>query len=242
MAFREGKAKIANSFQTDQRSAAWRKIHPMEEIGSAASVPLLRNGRSVGVFLFMLNEANALTDEVVGLLERMVANVSFALDVFERDQQRARAERANRRLTDMFAALSATNTAILRASDRKEMFQLVCDAVAGAGQSLGAAAIFLKKRGDHLLQLAAAAGQAIDAIQEAGDFGRSGTSTRARPCRSRIPRADAQDRLRSRDRRAHEALCRRQPSPIWSGRSAAGAAGRVDRHHLFLLCPHVGER
>ena len=165
-AFREGKAKIANSFQTDQRSAAWRKIHPMEEIGSAASVPLLRNGRSVGVFLFMLNEANAITDEVVGLLERMVANVSFALDVFERDHQRARAERANRRLTDMFAALSATNTAILRASGRKEMFQLVCDAVAGAGQSLGAAAIFLKKRGDHLLRLAAAAGQAIDAIQE----------------------------------------------------------------------------
>ena len=165
-AFREGKAKIANSFQTDERSAAWRKIHPMEEIGSAASVPLLRNGRSVGVFLFMLKEANALSDEVVGLLERMVANVSFALDVFERDQQRARAERANRRLTDMFAALSATNTAILRASGRKEMFQLVCDAVAGAGQSLGAAAIFLKKRGDHLLRLAAAAGQAIDAIQE----------------------------------------------------------------------------
>ena len=63
-AFREGKAKIANSFQTDERSAAWRKIHPMEEIGSAASVPLLRNGRSVGVFLFMLKEANAITDEV----------------------------------------------------------------------------------------------------------------------------------------------------------------------------------
>jgi diguanylate cyclase (GGDEF)-like protein len=165
-AFRDGKAKIANSFQTDERSAAWRKVHPLQEIGSAASVPLLRNGRSVGVFLFMLNEANAITNEVIGLLERMAANVSFALDVFERDQQRAKAERANRRLTDMFAALSATNTAILRASDRKEMFQLVCDAVAGAGQSLGAAAIFIKKRGDHLLRLVAAAGQGIDRLQK----------------------------------------------------------------------------
>src|SRR5262249_27628226 len=94
------------------------------------------------------------------------ANVSFALDIFERDLQRAKAERANRRLTDMFAALSATNTAILHAADRKEMFQLVCDAVAGAGQSLGAAAIFLKKRGEHWLTLAAAAGRAIEAIHK----------------------------------------------------------------------------
>jgi diguanylate cyclase (GGDEF)-like protein len=165
-AFHEGKAKIANNFQNDERSVAWRKVHPIDAIGSAAAIPLLRNGRSVGVFLFMLNEANALTDEVIGLLDRMVANVSFALDIFDRDQQRAKAERTNRRLTDMFAALSATNTAILHASDRKEMFQLVCDAVAGAGHSLGAAAIFLKKRGQHLLQLTAAAGKGLDAIAQ----------------------------------------------------------------------------
>jgi diguanylate cyclase (GGDEF)-like protein len=189
-AFREGKAKIANSFQTDARSAAWRNVHPLGEIGSAASVPLLHNGRSAGVFLFMLNEANAITDEVVGLLERMVANVSFALDIFERDRQRAKAEQANRRLTDMFAALSATNTAILRASDRKEMFQLVCDAVAGAGQSLGAAAIFMKKRSDHLFRLVAAAGQGIDNLQKMeisvdpkhpGGRGLAGPAFRERP-------------------------------------------------------------
>lgn len=165
-AFREGKAKIANDFQSDQRSAPWREAHLAREIGSAASVPLLRNGKSVGVFLFMLDEANALTDEVVGLLERMVANVSFALEVFERDRQRTKTERANRRLTDMFAALSATNTAILRAADRNGMFQLVCDAIAGAGQSLGAAAIFLEKRGQHLLQLTAAAGHGLEAIRK----------------------------------------------------------------------------
>jgi diguanylate cyclase (GGDEF)-like protein len=165
LAFRDGKSKIANQFQSDERSASWRRAHGIMDIGSVAAIPLLRNGASVGVFLFMLNEANALTDEVVSLLERLVANVSFALDIFERDEQRAKAERANRRLTDMFAALSASNTAILRASDRMEMFQLVCNAVAGAGKSLGAAAIFIKKRSSDMLQLAASAGQSLDAIR-----------------------------------------------------------------------------
>src|SRR5262245_21628247 len=83
-AFHEGKAKIANNYQTDERSASWREAHStLGEIGSVAAVPLRRNGCSIGVFVFMLYEANALTGEVVSLLERMVANVSFALDVFE---------------------------------------------------------------------------------------------------------------------------------------------------------------
>ena len=46
------------------------------------------------------------------------------------------------------------------------MFQLVCDAVAGAGNSLGSAAIFLKVAGSDLLKLTAAAGQGVEGIEK----------------------------------------------------------------------------
>jgi diguanylate cyclase (GGDEF)-like protein len=165
-AYREGVSQISNDFQHDPRLAPFRVAHHLADVGSGAAVPLVRSGESVGVFLFLLSEASAITPEVIALLERMVANVSFALDIFERDSRRAKAERANRRLTDMFAALSATNTAILRASDRKEMFQLVCDAVVGVGNSLGSAAIFVKPRHHDILKLTAAAGQGIENIKK----------------------------------------------------------------------------
>jgi diguanylate cyclase (GGDEF)-like protein len=165
-AYRTGLPQVANDFRHEARLALWRSYPSMQDVGSAAALPLKRGGEIVGVFLVLMYETNAISAEVVALLERMVANVSFALDIFDRDQQRAKAERANRRLTDMFAALSATNTAILRASDRQEMFQLVCDAVAGAGKSLGSAAIFLKVTGSDLLELTAAAGHGLDGIEK----------------------------------------------------------------------------
>ncbi len=242
-AYREGTSQVANDFQQDARLAPWRAAHSLEAIGSAAAVPLRRNGKTVGIFLFLLREANALTDEVVNLLERMVANVSFALDIFERDQQRAKAERANRRLTDMFAALSATNTAILRASDRNEMFQLVCDAVVRVGNSLGAAAIFLKQRDSSLLQVTAAAGQGVEKIRTMELSIDPRSSARSGSRRAGVPRAKAHDRIRPGVGQPHQdTQFRSKPDSLWRRRGAAGSARRVDRHHLLLFCQDIGRQ
>jgi GAF domain-containing protein len=137
-----------------------------EDIGAAAAVPILRDGKSVGVFLFLLQEAFSLTDDVVGLIEKMVENVAFALTNFEREKERKSAERAVRRSSDMFAALSATNSAILQASNVDEMLRLACESVAKGGRSLGAAAIFLKQSGSDLLQPAASSGTLVTIIEQ----------------------------------------------------------------------------
>ena len=68
------------------------------------------------VFLFYLAETGSLTDQIVSLMERMVENVSFGLEMFESKQQKERVSR-------MFGALSATNEAIMRAKTRDELFQ-----------------------------------------------------------------------------------------------------------------------
>ena len=68
----------------------------------------------------------AADEEVVALLARIAENVSFALDNFERADEKAKADVQKERLTRMFAALSATNEAIIRAKSRTELFELAC--------------------------------------------------------------------------------------------------------------------
>jgi diguanylate cyclase (GGDEF)-like protein len=163
-AFRSGCSCISNDYQNDDRFLPWREESRSKGIGAAAAVPLMKDGRSVGVFVFYLAEPDSLTEQIVSLLERMVENVAYALRGFDREQQRKAAERQSRRVTDMFKALSATNTAILRARNAEEMFQQVCDSVAQGGRSLGAAGIFISEPGSPLLKFAAGSGASVSHI------------------------------------------------------------------------------
>jgi diguanylate cyclase (GGDEF)-like protein len=167
-AFRTGRPAVSNDyrndFQNDERFRPFREDEERTEYGGAAAVPILKDGASVGVFLFYAEEAYSLNRETIALLERLAENVSFALASFEMDEERKRAERASRRASDMFAALSATNTAILRARNQDEMLQLVCDSVTKGGRSLGAAAIFMKQPDTPWLKFAAASGLDVASI------------------------------------------------------------------------------
>lgn len=163
-AFRTGRSCISNDYPNDERFQPWRQESLGKGIGAAAAVPMLKHGRSIGVFLFYLAETGSLTDQIIALMERMVDNVAFALRGFEQGRQRQRAERVAARMSDMFKALSATNTAILRARNAQEMFQQVCDSVTKGGRSLGAAAIFLSDPASSFLKFAAASGELAEYI------------------------------------------------------------------------------
>ncbi|KJC55948.1 hypothetical protein UP10_36825 [Bradyrhizobium sp. LTSPM299] len=77
-----------------------------------AAVPIKKNGASIGALLFDFDEPDALDVESERLLNRMITNVSFALDNFEREERRRQSDKANERLARMFIALSQTNEAI----------------------------------------------------------------------------------------------------------------------------------
>jgi diguanylate cyclase (GGDEF)-like protein len=164
-AFRTARSCISNDFQNDERFRPWRNENRGEGIGAAAAVPILKDGCSIGVFLFFLTEAGSLTNPIVALMERMVENVSFALRGFEHVKEQKQAERATRRMSHMFAALSGTNTAILRARNVEEMFQNVCDSVTKGGRSLGAAAIFIQEPDSLMLKFAAASGELVQNLK-----------------------------------------------------------------------------
>ena len=162
-AFRDQKVSISNDFLNDARSLAWRRGVAAGHVGAAAALPLMCDGRSVGVFLITRREAGSINAQIVSMLERLSANVSFALDNFDREAARKNGERAMRRLNRMFSAIIATNEAILRAKTEQELYQRVCDAVVHSGKSL--ATVTLLAEPDSIwLKPVAGTGEIVDQL------------------------------------------------------------------------------
>lgn len=157
-AFRVGKATVSNGFQADPRLKLWREKAVARGIHAGAAVPIRRGKSTIGVLLVYLGERGSLTDDVVVLLERMVDNIRFALDNFDRAEEARAVEHARHRLSCMFASLSAMNEAVLRAKTLDEMFRLTCDAASDGGR-LFASAVFLRQDGSKNLRLVASAGK-----------------------------------------------------------------------------------
>ena len=154
----------------------------------------------VGVMFFISSEKDTFTPEFAELLQRLADNVSFALENFDRADDKARTEVQKERLTRMLAALSATNEAIIRATSRAELFDLVCEAAANGGK-FTSTSIALTKSDSEYLDVVAAAGPTASSARQVSDIGparriRRGAgsavrrSVRSRPASSTITSAD----------------------------------------------------
>lgn len=96
-AFRTQKSCVSNDSLNDPQMKPWHHMQRQANIAAGAAIPLLLRGRTQGVLLFYSSEKNAFDDEIVKLLSRMAENVSFALENFERDNDRREAAEALRR-------------------------------------------------------------------------------------------------------------------------------------------------
>ena len=157
MAFHTRQPCISNDYMADERSVPFRDTAREGGVRSCAALPLLSHGEPVGVLLLISGEKDEFTPELVELLQRLAENVSFALENFERADSRRAADEQRERLARMFAALSATNEAIMRAGTRAELFQLVCEAAVHGGK-FASTIIALTEPASDFLRVAAAAG------------------------------------------------------------------------------------
>ena len=89
-AFQTRKACVSTDLLTDPRTLPWRAAQAASGVRSGAAVPLVRNQTPIGVLLFYSPLPGAFDDATVRLVERMVENVCFALEGFEREAERAR--------------------------------------------------------------------------------------------------------------------------------------------------------
>ncbi len=187
-AFRTRRPSVSNDVLSDGRLGPWQASLRTGGIASSAALPLFNGDRVEGVFLFNSPERGTFTPEFVELLQRLQANVAFALDNFDRAEERARTEAQKERLTRMFAALSATNEAIVRAKTRSELFELVCQAASTGGKFTSTTIALARADSDQLAIVATAGPSAattrnvrlsIDADRPEGR-GMSGTAFRTR--------------------------------------------------------------
>ena len=98
-AFRDRQVCVSNDFLNDPRSLPWRAGAEAARVGAAAALPLTCNGHSVGVLVVTRHEARSIDGQIVSMLQRVSANVSFALDNFGHEAARKNGERAMRRST-----------------------------------------------------------------------------------------------------------------------------------------------
>src|SRR5258708_27140284 len=112
-----------NDFVADHRMRPRHETARRTGIASSAALPLLNGNRAEGVIIFNSVERGTFTPELVELLERLAENVAFALENFDRSDEKSKAEGQQERLTRMVAALSATNETIMRAQSRTELFE-----------------------------------------------------------------------------------------------------------------------
>src|SRR5882757_1711262 len=91
-AFRSRQPCISNDYLTDQRVSAFHAVVRGDGARSGAAFPLLVRGQPVGVMIYMSTEKDTFTPEFVELLQRLADNVSFALENFDRADEKTKAD------------------------------------------------------------------------------------------------------------------------------------------------------
>lgn len=92
VAFRSGEPCISNNFLDDPRTKPWHAIAEQMRLKAGASIPILRDGKPIGVLFLCAGERRAFDGETVGLLQNMTENLAFGLQSLEHEMDRERAE------------------------------------------------------------------------------------------------------------------------------------------------------
>lgn len=88
MAFRLGNPVVSNDFMNDPDSGPWREWADSLGVRAVAAFPLRRSGGVVGCLTACALERGFFADDITGLLTNLAGEVSFALDLFDRETQR----------------------------------------------------------------------------------------------------------------------------------------------------------
>lgn len=106
-AIRENRPVWSDDFSADPRTAAWHTRAKPFQWKASGALPLVCNGHAVGALNIYVHTGDRLDEDGRALLTEMAANVSYALNNFSRNEQRALIEEqlqdSERRYRTMFA-------------------------------------------------------------------------------------------------------------------------------------------
>ena len=93
-AIRTGTAVICNDIETDPIMHSWKKSALDRAFLSLSSFPIFNFGKVIGVFTFYAEEKDFFDSEEIALLKEATGDVSFALELFVKEERRKKAEEA----------------------------------------------------------------------------------------------------------------------------------------------------
>jgi len=82
-AIREGRPMISNDIASDPRMEKYRYEAARRGYRSSAAIPLICGGTAIGAIRFYAKEVNFFNDREIGLLEELVADICFALELID---------------------------------------------------------------------------------------------------------------------------------------------------------------
>ncbi len=105
IALRERKPYWVQNFLTEPALESWYERAERSGWRASAALPLTRDGEVVGAFILYAGETNAFDEAVQILLIKMAQDISFALTLFAREEERRAMERALRESESRFREL-----------------------------------------------------------------------------------------------------------------------------------------
>ncbi len=85
---KSGKYFVSNDIDNDIMSDTWRAIFKRLGINSCVLLPLTKSGITIGSLNLYSEEKNFFDENEIALLMEIVVDISFALEVFEKDEKR----------------------------------------------------------------------------------------------------------------------------------------------------------
>lgn len=92
LAFRHREPCLSDDFGNDPRTRAWHEMARGKGLKTAAAVPVLRDGKAIGVLFLCSEQRRTFDDEAVRLLQSIAENLVFGLLKLEQEMDRELAE------------------------------------------------------------------------------------------------------------------------------------------------------
>jgi PAS domain S-box-containing protein len=107
-ALQTGEPAVCNDIANDPQAASWRQVALDRNYRAMASLPLRTGSQIVGIFNLYAGEAGFFDAEEMRLLDELAADISFALEVQQREARQLQAEAALRSSEERFRQLAET--------------------------------------------------------------------------------------------------------------------------------------
>ena len=125
MAYRSGQVHVVHGMERETAHPSWSHVARVHGLASAATLPLIRAGRSIGV-LCLYADDDPFDDAAVEVLETIARDLAHALDALSERRARRAAEIRLAHLNRALLLLSRSSFETVRAGDEDDLFERTC--------------------------------------------------------------------------------------------------------------------